>query len=91
MRFEWDENKRRLNLAKHEFDFAEVEDVFDSETITILDYRFDYGEIRYVTFGILNGEIVAITHTETDNVVRVISFRKAAKNEEEYYFREIRN
>ena len=89
--FAWDETKRQSNLQKHGFDFVEVEPVFAGETVTILDDRFDYGEERFITFGLLNGRVVVIAHTETDTVIRVISLRKATKNEEINYFREIAN
>ena len=89
MRFEWDEAKRKANIRRHGIDFAAVERVLAGPTITILDDRFDYGETRLLTFGLLNGEVVAITHTETDEVIRVISFRKASKNEEKNYFKEV--
>jgi uncharacterized DUF497 family protein len=89
MRFEWDEAKRRTNLRVHGFDFADGEKVFANATLSLPDGRFDYGETRVLTFGILNGRVVAIVHTETDEVIRIISFRKALKNEEEKYFKEI--
>lgn len=91
MRFEWDENKRLINLKKHGFDFADAKIVFDNETATIADNRFDYGEIRYVTFGVLHGRFVSITHTESDQALRIISIRKSTKDEENYYLKEIRN
>jgi uncharacterized DUF497 family protein len=89
MRFEWDDSKRRSNLGRHGIDFAVVEKVFDGATLTILDNRFDYGEKRFQTFGLLRAEVVAITHTETGELVRVISVRKATKHEEERYFKEV--
>jgi uncharacterized DUF497 family protein len=89
MEFEWDEAKRRSNLRKHGIDFIGVEEVFDAATVTILDERTDYGEERFVTFGLLDGRVVVVAHTETDKVIRVISVRKATKNEESSYFKEI--
>ena len=91
MRFEWDEAKRRSNIRRHRFDFIGVEKVFASEIVTVRDDRFDYGEIRFLTFGVLNGRVVTVTHTETDEVTRIISVRKASKNEEEIYFNGLRN
>jgi uncharacterized protein len=91
MRVEWDEAKRKSNIRRHGIDFANVEEVFSNETITFLDNRFDYGETRFLTFGLLHGEVVAIAHTETDEMIRVISVRKAEKDEEETYFSEIRD
>ncbi len=60
MRFEWDEAKRRFNIRNHEIDFVAVEKVFAGETITFLDDRFDYGEIRLLTFGLLNEKVVVL-------------------------------
>ena len=91
MRFEWDEEKRLANLRKHGIDFADVENVFADEVYTIVDDRFDYGEIRYLSLGLLFGEIIAISHTETDEIIRFISARKAEKHEQETYFKAIRD
>lgn len=91
MRFEWDEAKRRANLRRHGFDFLDAEKVFARETARFVDRRFDYGETRFLTIGMLNGRVVVVIHTETDEVTRIISIRKALKHEEETYFKEIRN
>jgi len=56
-------------------------EVFEGSTFTFEDDRFDYGEVRYVTLGFLQGIPVSIVHTETDELIRVISFRKATKKE----------
>ena len=63
MKFEWDEQKRLINLQRHGFDFIGVETVFEGDKFTILDNRFDYGETRFVTFGFLQGRVVAVVHT----------------------------
>lgn len=91
MRFEWDESKRQSNLDKHGLDFVEVSQVFEGVTTTVLDNRFGYSEDRFVTFGLLMGRVVAIAHTETDELIRIISAREATRYEEETYFREITN
>ncbi len=89
MRFEWDEAKRQSNIQKHGIDFIGIENVFAGETVTILDDRCDYSETRFVTVGVLRGHVVVIAHTETDEAIRIISVRKATKNEEISYFKEI--
>jgi uncharacterized DUF497 family protein len=93
MRFDWDEAKRRSNLRRHKIDLAAVEKegVFASKTVTKLDDRFEYGERRFITLGLLRGKVIAIAHTETDQVVRLISARKASKYEEKTYFEEVDN
>jgi uncharacterized DUF497 family protein len=87
--FVWDEAKRESNLQKHGLDFVDVERMFAGETATILDDRFDYGEERFVTLGLLDGRVVAVAHTETATIIRVISLRKATKNEEINYLKGI--
>jgi uncharacterized DUF497 family protein len=89
MRFEWDEAKRLANIKRHGFDFLAVEKVFLSAAFTFLDDRFEYGEKRFLTLGMLDGRVVAVAHTETDEIARIISFRKASKNEENVYYQEI--
>jgi len=91
MDFDWDEEKRLSNITKHGIDFVGIETVFDGETATILDDRFDYKEERFITFGLLDGRVVAVAHTETDTTIRIISVRKATANEEENYFKTIAN
>ena len=89
MQYEWDEPKRQANIQKHGIDFIGIDKVFAGQTVTILDARFDYGEPRFITVGLLEGDAVVIAHTETDEVIRIISVRKASKNEEISYFEEI--
>ena len=91
MEFDWDEAKREANLRNHGIDFVGIEEVFEGETVTILDDRFDYGEERFVTFGMLDGRLIAVVHTETDELIRLISVRKATNNEEKSYYKAIRD
>jgi len=86
MRFEWDEAKRATNLQRHAIDFVGLETVFDGPTITVEDERWGYGEQRLVTFGLLEGRVVAVVHTERAEVIRIISARKATRREESSYF-----
>jgi uncharacterized protein len=91
MNFEWDERKRRSNLRKHGIDFVGCEAIFDGATKTMVDDRCDYGEERYVTFGLLEGRVVAMAHTETTDIIRVISIRKATKHEQALFFEGIQD
>ena len=65
MRFEWDEAKRQLNLRRHRIDFVDAVEVFQVETVTVIDDRYEYGEMRFLTLGLVNGIVVAVSHTET--------------------------
>lgn len=89
MEFEWDENKRLANIRKHGIDFIDVEVVFEGDTVTVEDDRFDYKEQRFITLGLLEARVIVIVHTERDNLIRIISARKATKNEEIRYFQQI--
>lgn len=91
MRFEWDPAKRKENLLKHGVDFVDLPPLFDGLTATVLDDRFDYGEDRYITVGVVNGIVLTVAHTETDDLIRIISARKATSDEEEGYFKQIRD
>jgi uncharacterized protein len=89
MEFEWDESKRVSNLRKHGIDFSDVSAVFGGSIVTVEDERFDYGEERFVTFGLLQGHVVDVVHTESEDYVRIISARKATKYEPKTYFEQI--
>jgi len=89
MKFEWDETKRKSNIKKHGIDFVDVPDIFAGYTLTIADDRYDYGEERFVTFGILDGRVVVVVHTESEKLIRIISIRKATRYEEKVYFSQI--
>lgn len=91
MEFEWDENKRLSNLRKHGIDFIDATVVFEGETVTVEDDRFNYGEVRFITLGLLESRVVVVVHTERENKIRIISVRKATKNERTEYFQQIAN
>lgn len=52
MEYQWDEAKQLTNLRKHGINFADVPAVFDGDILTVEDERLDYGEQRFVTFGL---------------------------------------
>jgi uncharacterized DUF497 family protein len=87
MRYTHDPKKRTANLKKHSYDFKDAPLVIESvATVTFEDKRFDYGEQRFITLGMLRGEAVVITTAETDEEIRIISMRKAERHEEEIYY-----
>ena len=91
MKFEWDEQKRKRNLRKHGIDFVGCEAIFAGTVKTMIDNRADYGEDRFVTFGVLDNRVVAVVHTETADTIRVISIRKAKKHEQTLFFKGIQD
>lgn len=81
--------KRRSNLKKHGVDFSDLESLSMGATVTILDDRFSYPKHRFITLGLLRGVDLIVAHTETEEVIRILSARKATRYEEESYFKEI--
>ena len=69
----WDEAKRRRNIKDRGLDFAEGEAIWDNFTITREDIRHAYGEKRLVTFGLLEGDVVVMVHTERSTGSHIIS------------------
>jgi uncharacterized DUF497 family protein len=92
MRYEWDETKRRINLRQHGIDFADVPQLFEGALVVLEDERYDYGERRLIAFGLLSGRPVAVAYTERgEDVIRLISARKASKYEAKQYHEQIGN
>ena len=91
MQFTWSERKRAINIKEHGLDFVDAPAVFVGFTFTFEDARFAYGEQRFETLGLLAGVPVSIVHTETDDEIRIISFRKATKREANLYFSQIQD
>ena len=89
MRFTWRESKRKTNLKAHSLDFVDAARVFDGPTYTFEDDRFAYREQRLVTLGLLQGIPVSIVHTETEDEIHIISFRKATKREADILFQNL--
>lgn len=91
MTFDWDEKKRQANLRQHGLDFKDASKIFENETLLMIDDRFDYGETRYVSFGMLRNIVVALVYAGTEESIRIISLRRATRNEEKEYFQGIRD
>ena len=90
MKISFDPAKRARNLAKHGLDLAEAGEVLAGLCESRIDGRFDYGEERWISIGMLRGSAVLCVWTEVvEDEVRVISLRKATQNEQEEYFRQI--
>jgi len=87
LKFEWDENKSKLNLKKHRVDFKEGKTVFnDPFAITIDDPDHSDLEERYIDIGISSkGRILVVWYTERNDNIRIIGCRKATRSEREQY------
>lgn len=89
MIFEWDAIKNKINIKKHGIDFNDAKLIFDGLTLTVEDDRFDYSKKRYITFGLLIEQVISVVHTESVRKIRIISARKATKNEQKEYFKQV--
>lgn len=86
MRVEWDEGKDLANRAKHGVSFETAKLVFDDPLHLSIQDRFEDGEERWRTIGLVGGVVLLlVAHTYRDGdageVVRIISARKASKRE----------
>lgn len=91
MKFEWDEDKNQANIAKHGLRFEDAQRIFDGFTVDAVDDRIDYGEERIISLGLLDGiAVLAVIHTDRNDVYRIISARPANRKERKCYDEAIR-
>lgn len=87
LQFEWDYLKAEENFKKHGVTFDEAVAVFsDPMALTFFDTDHSENEERDRTYGISNkGRLLVVVHTERGNTIRIISARKATRNEKNIY------
>jgi uncharacterized DUF497 family protein len=89
LKVEWNKAKAKNNYAKHGVSFELAKEVFhDPFAVEFLDDRQDYGEQRFVIVGAVEGQVLYVAYTEPIDAVRIISARRATKNERETYLHE---
>ena len=81
--FEWDDQKREFNLAKHGIDFDSAIEVFHGPIILRRSDRNN--EERWIAVGSLEDRFIAVVFTRRADVIRIISARRARENEEREY------
>ena len=89
MKFEWNDEKNKLNVQNHQVSFEEAKEVFlDPMHISKLDHRFDYFEERWITLGTTKDKILVVANMFFDEngeeIIRIISARRA--NQKKGYF-----
>jgi uncharacterized DUF497 family protein len=87
--FEWDENKNKVNLAKHKVSFDDAAKAYlDPNRIDFYDKEHSKpNEDRWIFIGATAGVVLFVVETEpSENVVRIISARLALKPEKETYY-----
>ena len=81
--FEWDEAKRLVCLDKHGIDFCDAVEVFETDYLE-LPARSE-AEERLIAVGLLQDVTVAVVFTCRGGAIRIITARRARKNEREQY------
>jgi uncharacterized protein len=94
MLFEWDGEKNLANTEKHGISFYQATDLFDNPHIEEFDSKHSDKEDRYLSIGQVNDLFLVVVFTERFNdngekIVRIISARKANKEEIKEFFRRI--
>lgn len=82
MDIEFDSGKDEVNRLKHGVPLALGAEVLRNRVGQIIDDRRDYGEARFNAFGLVNGRLFVCTYTMRDQTYRLISVRKASKQEQ---------
>lgn len=87
MVFTWDSRKARANLRKHGIDFHEAATVLgDTLSTTFPDVDYSDLEPRFLTIGVSErGRVLVVVHTEESETVRIISARRATRQERRFY------
>ena len=90
-RFEWDSNKAQINLQKHGVSFEEAMTVFyDESALEFFDSNNSEWEDRFLMLGLSTQfKLLLVCHCyrDEDNIIRIISARRATKNEAKHYKR----
>jgi uncharacterized protein len=84
--FEWDEQKRLLNLRKHRVEFADAVTALEDENALTMPDDDERDEDRFVTLGTdLFGRVLVVVYTWRGDLIRMISARKATRRERARY------
>ncbi len=82
MQFEFDAAKDVANIDKHGVSLSFARIVFENQIGSIKDDRKDYGEVRFNAFARINNRLFVCTYTMRGNIYRIISVRKAGRQEQ---------
>jgi uncharacterized DUF497 family protein len=85
VKFEWDEQKNRINIRKHRISFEDARAIFEDVRITAVDTKQSYAEIREISLGMIRGRVCVVVYTERKGATRIISARKANQRERRRY------
>lgn len=88
LKIEYDADKRQRTLETRGLDFEPMAQLLQDFYLQRTDDRRDYGEVRYIVLGALNGPPITAVWTPRGDAIRVISMRIADDEEREIYWRE---
>ncbi|MEM6649869.1 MAG: BrnT family toxin [Pseudomonadota bacterium] len=91
MKFEWHSTKARINLQKHHVAFSLMEELDWETAVTVEDSRADYGEMRFVTLGLIHQRLYVAVWTPREEAIRLIFLRKANDRERNLYDEALKN
>jgi uncharacterized DUF497 family protein len=84
MEFEWDENKNKINIAKHNISFVAAGGVLKREDILVKPSSYK-NEDRFIAVGPYKGRYITVVYTMRGDAYRIISARAARRKEREDY------
>lgn len=92
MNYEWDSKKDDANITKHGFSLSLAVFVFkDKNRVQVEDDRKDYGETRYLTYGLVEGRLFCVCWTLRGDVIRIISVHPIHKDKKRRYYDDYQN
>ncbi len=84
--YEWDDKKNKTNIEKHGVNFETAVRIFDGKIVTTIDDRHDYNEVREISIGVVDTILfLIVVHTDRNGKTRIISARRANKEERQRY------
>ena len=90
MRYTWNPEKNRRNLARHGIVFADAVRIFDGITVEKEDDRLDYDEVRVYAIGLVNGLEITVIYTDRDEDERRIIYAwRSEPHERRTYWQQV--
>jgi uncharacterized DUF497 family protein len=83
--FEWDPDKNRTNVRKHEIDFGDALQVFSDPAAIVVEARRVHGEQRQLIVGRAGGNFMTVVFTVRGERIRLISARRSRSTERKRY------
>lgn len=86
MKFEWHPKKNRENIENHHVNFSRAAKIFKGDVLEWEDTRRDYKETRMIAIGRSERRLFRVVYTKRGNKIRIISARRAKRNDRRKYY-----